>query len=296
MSLKSAWYRGKAPRRSYNAGQADARYKFTGKEKDTETGLDYFGARYYDSRIGRWGSVDPLAEKFPGVSPYNYCLNDPVKLFDPTGKSGEAVIKGKTITVTSRMIFYGPKASSSLASSVTNEIRSLWNNAAGKVTIGGREYSVKFNITSEIVSDKKAASMAASNTDIKDNFIKLGETNSVGRSYMDLGGNSGNFVTTDALGTSTTAAHEYGHGVGLGHSSPDQLGNGQPDIMSARGTLVDPQFQYDPSARPGGPGGTINPALRVVTPTNVQSVFHRITFDKNGKANIGTITNRIYQP
>ena len=48
--------------------------------------MDYFGARYYDSRIGRWGSVDPLAEKFPGVSPYNYCLNDPVKLFDPNGK------------------------------------------------------------------------------------------------------------------------------------------------------------------------------------------------------------------
>jgi len=85
VSLKSAWYRGKAPRRSYNAGQADARYKFTGKEKDTETGLDYFGARYYDGRIARWLSVDPLAAKYPHLSPYDYVANSPMRFVDPNG-------------------------------------------------------------------------------------------------------------------------------------------------------------------------------------------------------------------
>ena len=89
--------------RSYNAGQADARYKFTGKEKDTETGLDYFGARYYDSRIGRWLSVDPLAEKFPNTNPYNYCLNNPIMIVDPNGldtlifsRSGELLDERKS--------------------------------------------------------------------------------------------------------------------------------------------------------------------------------------------------------
>jgi len=61
-------------------------YKFTGKERDTETGLDYFGARYYDSKIGRWLSVDPLADKSPGVSPYAYSLNNPLNYVDPDGK------------------------------------------------------------------------------------------------------------------------------------------------------------------------------------------------------------------
>jgi RHS repeat-associated protein len=49
------------------------KYKFTEKERDTETGYDYFGARYYDSYIGRWLSVDPLADKYPGWSPYIQC-------------------------------------------------------------------------------------------------------------------------------------------------------------------------------------------------------------------------------
>ncbi|HCA42768.1 MAG TPA: hypothetical protein DEP28_05890, partial [Bacteroidetes bacterium] len=47
--------------RVYN--QENTTYKFTGKQRDNETEYDYFGARYYDSRIGRWGSIDPLFEK-----------------------------------------------------------------------------------------------------------------------------------------------------------------------------------------------------------------------------------------
>ena len=41
---------------------------FTSKERDVETGLDYFGARYYDSWSARWLSVGPLANKYPGWS------------------------------------------------------------------------------------------------------------------------------------------------------------------------------------------------------------------------------------
>jgi len=59
--------------------------KFTSKERDTETGYDYFGARYYDSRIGRWGQVDALMNKYIFISPYSYTLNNPLILTDPTG-------------------------------------------------------------------------------------------------------------------------------------------------------------------------------------------------------------------
>jgi RHS repeat-associated protein len=72
--------------RSGVVGLADARYKFTSQERDNETGYDYFGARYYDPRVGRWGSIDPLAGKYPGWSPYNYVLGNPLRFVDPDGR------------------------------------------------------------------------------------------------------------------------------------------------------------------------------------------------------------------
>ena len=78
--------------RSSNFSLTDNKYKFTGKERDIETNYDYFGARYYDSRIGRWLSIDPLAEKYPGWSPYNYTLNNPIINFDPNGKYTKSFI------------------------------------------------------------------------------------------------------------------------------------------------------------------------------------------------------------
>ena len=62
------------------------RYKFTGKERDSETGLDYFGARYYSSDLSIWLSVDPLASKYPSMSPYMYVAGNPINLVDPDGK------------------------------------------------------------------------------------------------------------------------------------------------------------------------------------------------------------------
>ena len=60
---------------------------FTGKEKDSETGFYYFGARYYDPSLsGLFISVDPMADKYPSISPYAYCAWNPVKLVDPDGK------------------------------------------------------------------------------------------------------------------------------------------------------------------------------------------------------------------
>ena len=59
---------------------------FTGKEKDSETGFYYVGARYYDPSLsGLFISVDPMADKYPSISPYAYCAWNPVKLVDPDG-------------------------------------------------------------------------------------------------------------------------------------------------------------------------------------------------------------------
>ena len=84
---------------------ADARYKFTGKERDVvETGYDYFGARYYDSRIGRWMSLDLLEDEYPYSSPYVYVQNDPINYFDPDGEDLISVKYNDMTVIVDQMI------------------------------------------------------------------------------------------------------------------------------------------------------------------------------------------------
>ena len=69
-----------------NNHSSNREYSFTGKERDEETGYSYFGARYYDSDLsGLFLSVDPMADKYPSISPYAYCAWNPLKLVDPDG-------------------------------------------------------------------------------------------------------------------------------------------------------------------------------------------------------------------
>jgi RHS repeat-associated protein len=75
---------------SYRSGRTEIevslkRYKYIGKERDNETGLYYYGARYYAAWLCRFISVDPLFEKYPNISSYAYCANNPVKLVDTDG-------------------------------------------------------------------------------------------------------------------------------------------------------------------------------------------------------------------
>ena len=61
-------------------------YQFTGYEKDQETGYSYYGARYYTDRLSIFNSTDPMWYKYPHLSPYAYCANNPVRYIDPTGE------------------------------------------------------------------------------------------------------------------------------------------------------------------------------------------------------------------
>lgn len=69
-----------------SSGYFQSPWKFNGKELDAETGLYYYGARYYYPRLSNWLSVDPLANKYPNLSPYTYCANNPAVFVDPDGK------------------------------------------------------------------------------------------------------------------------------------------------------------------------------------------------------------------
>src|SRR3989338_10634170 len=72
--------------RKYVNGQEE-RFLTTQHERDEETGLDYRGARYYDSDVARFLSLDPLAANYPSLSDYCYVAGNPIIFIDPTGKS-----------------------------------------------------------------------------------------------------------------------------------------------------------------------------------------------------------------
>ena len=88
-------------------------YLFNAKEFDEETGMYYYGARYYEPRLSLWMSCDPLQEKNPNMCSYVYCINNPTRYIDPTG-----------------MIWEDPKKSESLKRSINNRIESINKNTS----------------------------------------------------------------------------------------------------------------------------------------------------------------------
>jgi len=63
-------------------------YLFNAKEFDEETGMYYYGARYYEPRLSLWMSTDPMSEKYFSLSAYSYCFNNPISVIDPDGLQG----------------------------------------------------------------------------------------------------------------------------------------------------------------------------------------------------------------
>lgn len=60
-------------------------FKFNAKEYDAETGNYYYEARYYDPKWSTFLTPDPALKSYPGISPYAYTLNNPIRYVDPTG-------------------------------------------------------------------------------------------------------------------------------------------------------------------------------------------------------------------
>ena len=79
------------------------RYKYNGKELDRMLGLDWYdyGARHYDGALTMWGTMDPLCEKYYGISPYVYCGNNPINAFDPDGRNPIYDTRGRLLGCTS---------------------------------------------------------------------------------------------------------------------------------------------------------------------------------------------------
>ncbi len=89
------------------------RYRYTGKERDEESGLYYHGARYYIPWLCRWSASDPLEREYAGMSAYNYGNCNSIVFNDPSGIGGELLLKDNVVTVNATFIFYGSPTTSS---------------------------------------------------------------------------------------------------------------------------------------------------------------------------------------
>ncbi|HUQ97077.1 MAG TPA: hypothetical protein VM010_05390, partial [Chitinophagaceae bacterium] len=175
---------------------------------------------------------------------------------------------------------------------IRDEIETLWNEPQGLVFLKSIPFAVRFRITAQYraVLDELEV---YENTNPRNNYFRIEEFAHGNISFVDgVGSNTGYFKLENLYSGSTTAAHEFGHTIGLDHPSiMDLRGQGTPGIMYPRGTLVDPHFQYDPLIQAGITGGTMHPAHRRVQPSDIENLkLQKLRFQA-GRAVVGAFTN-----
>ncbi|MEO6314440.1 MAG: peptidase M10 [Chitinophagaceae bacterium] len=196
------------------------------------------------------------------------------------------------IIIHSTLFFYGGAVDDALAAQVAKDIADHWNEPQATVNIRNNTYRVLFDMEG-IWSKSLLPEMVFDNNNPRNNYFRI-ETYAMGNiSFVDgLPSNTGYFKLENLLNNSTTAAHEFGHTLGLPH--PDLLdirGKGQPGIMYPRGTICDPEFHYDPSVAPGEKGGTLNPFTRKVLQSDIDLLQLNQLHFNNGMAVIGDFSS-----
>ena len=218
---------------------ANSSYTFSAKEKDSETGLSHFGSRYYSSDLSIWLSVDPMSDKYPSLSPYSYCANNPVKVVDPNGEDYEVVVEGNTITI--RAVYY----TSSENKAKLQQGLDAWNAQSGVYSYetgkgdNKKTYTINFELTVAEGEYNTATASSAFNSDESGfaNFVES-STEIYNENGDAINGEASNNIIHFRPEASTrTMSHEIGHTLGIGDWSlpgPDQEDFGQ--LMTSGGT------------------------------------------------------------
>ncbi|HEX4876507.1 MAG TPA: peptidase M10 [Chitinophagaceae bacterium] len=205
---------------------------------------------------------------------------------------GSAEIENRNIVIYSHIITYGNAATTVITELIREEIETMWNEPNGTFIVDGLTINVLFRITATYKPEITDIDIYQ-NLDPRNNYFRIEEFAHGNISFVDgLGCNSGYFKLENLYKGSTTAAHEYGHTLGLEHPEDlDIRGKGVPGIMYPRGTLVDPQYQYESDKPAGSKGGTMHPMFRKVLQADIENLqLHRLNF-KNNKAVLGEFTN-----
>lgn len=210
---------------------------------------------------------------------------------------GTVEVIGQQVIIQSNIITYGNAADEVVTEMIRDEIETMWNEPNGSVILDGILLSICFQITASFqpaITDLEIYQ----NLDPRNNYFRIEEFAYGNISFVDgLGCNSGYFKRENLYKGSTTAAHEYGHTLGLEHpENLDIRGVGVPGIMYPRGTLVDSEYQYEPDKPAGTKGGTMHPIYRKVKKDDIISLNLQKLPYTNNSAILGEFTNIFHEP
>jgi len=210
----------------------------------------------------------------------------------------EILPEKKLLIIHAVIIIYGDAASEELSFQVARDIENSWNEPRGKVLISDswfskKMYDVQFSITGKYET-ALTPQQVFENTNPRNNYFRIEDYAHGNISFVDgLHSNTGYFLLDNLLHNSTTAAHEFGHTLGLEHPHDlDIRGQGVPGMMYPRGTWVDPPYQYYPEVAPGEKGGTLNPFTRRVLQKDIDDLqLDKLRVNEKGFAILGEFTS-----
>jgi RHS repeat-associated protein len=250
------------------------RQKFGSKERDAETGLDYFGARYFASVQGRFTSPDDFTKDSDVSDPqswnkYVYVRNNPLRYIDPSGEKATVTIetdeehkRGK-ITIKASIALWTDKKSGlskedlqKAAASYKKQIEAGWN---GQSKQGDITYTVETSVDVQVYDSEGAATKSGAQNVLE---VNNGAVSGNADSYVNPAPLFGGPDTGKWNNQTPFAAHEFGHLLGVGDRKQG------PELMNQNNFSVDQKANaYDYG---WAFGGAINAHRGASRPTEIR--------------------------
>ncbi len=173
-------------------------YLYNGKELNADLGLDWYdyGARWLDVETGRWSSIDPLAESYASMSPFNYVANNPIIRIDPDGRENIAVVGSQNENGAGNKLMFVNQALRSMriwAEEQSNETRTM----------------VLFT---EGYSDNQITAIAESVSAFGGHLVLVNSSQEL-TNYLNSGEVSSNEVSEYRINDKITDVDIYAHGI-----------------------------------------------------------------------------------